>query len=839
MVTSFKNTLLVIFSTCLLSCSATQNTSTTGERGKNTNQSAHSPALKTNFKVIDSQSTQKLSDFKLLTLEKIMSDPDWIGRQPEKPYWSLDGKSIYYSQKRLGSPIKDLWNQSLELSQPPTKVPLQDLHIHSLEQTIYNSEKSMVAWIFENNAFVKDLKSNQIHQITRNSGNVRNLQFLTDGRLSYLSGYTFYAVDISSGFTEELASWTFSEKPKALEKSKDYIAKEQIKLISVLSERRQKRQIQFDHKQQIAKSNPSIQPNPFYFSAENRLVEVSLSPNGKFAILVEEKDTPRRDKTDIMPNYVVDSGRIEAQSVRKRVADAKPQSQISWLLDLTKHTKKKLSYSDLPGYNDDVLADVKKENAEARGETYEVNRLPRDIQLLNDWSWQQSAIQWHPSGEEVAIMLEAWDNKDRWLATVDWKTKTLKSQHRLHDEAWINYRFNSYGWFRQTRDLYYLSEESGYSQLYVKSLTGPSRALTSGQYEVNGLVLSQDENYIYFQANKTHPGIYEVYRVSVDSGELEQLTELNGQISYKLSHDESKLLLTHSKLTVPPELYIKDLNSDSPASKITKTVSDEFLAINWLAPKIVPIASSHASQPIFSRVYLPENHLQGEKKRAVVFNHGAGYLQNSHLGWSSYFREFMFHNMLVQQGYVVLDMDYRASAGYGRDWRTAIYRHMGKPETQDLVDGVNWLVENANVDRKRVGTYGGSYGGFMAFMALFTEPELFQAGAALRPVSDWAHYNHGYTSNILNTPDVDPIAYERSSPIYFAEGLNKPLLINAPMVDSNVFFVDVVRLVQRLIELEKEDFETAIYPVESHGFVEPSSWLDEYRRIYKLFEQNL
>ncbi len=164
---------------------------------------------------------------------------------------------------------------------------------------------------------------------------------------------------------------------------------------------------------------------------------------------------------------------------------------------------------------------------------------------------------------------------------------------------------------------------------------------------------------------------------------------------------------------------------------------------------------------------------------------------------------------------------------------------MGTPEVEDLIDGVNWLVEHANVDRERIGTYGGSYGGFLTFMAMFNEPDLFQAGAALRPVSDWAHYNIGYTSNILNTPDIDPIAYRRSSPIYFAQGLQKPLLINAPMVDSNVFFVDVVRLVQRLIELEKQDFETAIYPVESHGFVQPSSWLDEYRRIYKLFETHL
>ena len=82
-------------------------------------------------------------------------------------------------------------------------------------------------------------------------------------------------------------------------------------------------------------------------------------------------------------------------------------------------------------------------------------------------------------------------------------------------------------------------------------------------------------------------------------------------------------------------------------------------------------------------------------------------------------------------------------------------------------------------------------------------------------------------------------ATKRSSPIYFAEGLQNPLLIISPMVDDNVFFQDSVRLVQRLIELEKQNFETAIYPVEPHGFVQPSSWLDEYRRIYKLFETNL
>jgi len=449
-------------------------------------------------------------------------------------------------------------------------------------------------------------------------------------------------------------------------------------------------------------------------------------------------------------------------------------------------------------------------------------------------------MRWHNSGDQVAVMLKAFDNKDRWIATVDFDKKALVPQHRLHDNAWVNYAFNDFGWFNNSQTLYFLSEESGYSHLYTKALTArKAQKLTRGTFEVSDPTLTADDNYLYFKANVSHPGIYEVYRFNLAKAETEQLTNLGGMTDYTLAPDEQKLLLTHSTSLMPEDLYLMAAVPQAEVSRLTDTVSAEFKRLPLVAPQVVAVPSSHSKQSIFSKVYYPANYQQGEPHKAVIFNHGAGYLQNSDLGWSGYFREFLFHNLLAQQGYVVMDMDYRASKGYGRDWRTAIYRQMGTPEIEDLADGVNWLVANANVNRERVGTYGGSYGGFMTFMALFKQPDLFQAGAALRPVSDWAYYNHPYTSNILNTPDIDPIAYERSSPIYFTQGLTKPLLINAPMVDDNVFFQDVVRLVQRLIEQEKQDFETAIYPVEPHGFRQPSSWLDEYRRIYKLFEQNL
>jgi len=199
----------------------------------------------------------------------------------------------------------------------------------------------------------------------------------------------------------------------------------------------------------------------------------------------------------------------------------------------------------------------------------------------------------------------------------------------------------------------------------------------------------------------------------------------------------------------------------------------------------------------------------------------------------------MFHNLLADKGYTVLDIDYRGSAGYGRNWRTAIYRNMGGKDLSDQVDGAKLLVSKYGIDSTRIGIYGGSYGGFITLFAMFKDANIFKSGAALRSVTDWAHYHHGYTANILNTPQTDSLAFVRSSPIYFAEGLKGNLLMCHGMVDDNVHFQDIVRLTQRLIELGKVNWELAVYPVERHGFKRPSSWTDEYSRILKLFETTI
>ncbi len=774
-----------------------------------------------------------------LTLKQIMADQDWVARSPENAYWMLDGSGVLYQQKRAGSQLRDWFHQPL--TKAAHQVPLERLHNYAYNGGVYNQDRSLIAYTFEGNIFVKQVVNGETSQLTRDEARQSQLQFLTDGRLAYRQGNDFFVVDVNTGKTEQIASLVSQDKPQANQAPKDFIAREQQQLIEFVQVERQQRAERFAQQQELQQKNPSLAPESFYLGKGKQLVAASLSPAGDKMIVAISDPQQWRADGDIMPNYVTEDGRVAAESVRARVADAKPVEHQLLVLDLTSGEQTQLTYNSLPGWNEDVLAAVRKENYAAEGKTYKSKEQPRPITLMQDWGWQAGAVRWTHDGQHAAVMLEAWDNKDRWIASIDFAGKKLVNQERLHDEAWINYTHNEFGFLPNSDTLWFQSEADGYAHLYVKPLTGKIKQLTQGNFVTEDPTVSHTGDYIYFSANQPHPGNYEVFRVHTATAELEQLTRLGGINNYELSPQEDKLLIKHSSALQPEELYVQALDDSAQPKRLTTTVTDSFMAFDWVAPEIVPIPSSHVDHPIYTRVYYPKDYdaNRAEKYPAVVFIHGAGYLQNAHAGWSGYQREFMFHTFLTQQGYVVLDLDYRGSKGYGRDWRTAIYRQMGTPEVEDLVDVVNWAGANANVDIERMGTYGGSYGGFLTFMALFKEPGLFKAGSALRPVSDWAHYNTGYTSNILNLPDDDPIAYRRSSPLYFTEGLQDALLINSPMVDDNVFFQDSVRVVQRLIEHEKENFETAIFPVEPHGFRQPSSWLDEYRRIFKLFEDNL
>jgi dipeptidyl aminopeptidase/acylaminoacyl peptidase len=474
-----------------------------------------------------------------------------------------------------------------------------------------------------------------------------------------------------------------------------------------------------------------------------------------------------------------------------------------------------------------------------------------DVPRTVDWSAPDTS----DDGSLTVFAVRAQDNKDRWLVRVDPATGRATVLDHLHDEAWIRSQSVSGGaggfgaggagiaWLPDSTRFVFLAEKDGWMHFHsldASAATPQARQLTTGAWEVTSAQLSTDRTKVFLTTNEVHPGERHFYTMSVDGGARTKVTALTGSNSVTMSPDERTLAVIHSYSTRPPELHVMPFEAGAKMTQVTTTPIDEWRNFKWIDPKVITY-KARDGQDVYARLYTPEmiGARRDPRRPAVVFVHGAGYLQNAHKYWSTYYREYMFHNLLASRGYVVLDPDYRASSGYGRDWRTAIYRHMGGHDLNDVVDGAKYLVSAERIDPRRIGVYGGSYGGFITLMAMFTTPDVFAAGAALRPVTDWAHYNHGYTSNILNTPVVDPEAFKKSSPIYFADGLKGRLLIAHGMVDTNVFFQDSIRLVQRLIELRKENWELAPYPVENHGFTEETSWADEYKRILRLFEEAL
>jgi dipeptidyl aminopeptidase/acylaminoacyl peptidase len=369
----------------------------------------------------------------------------------------------------------------------------------------------------------------------------------------------------------------------------------------------------------------------------------------------------------------------------------------------------------------------------------------------------------------------------------------------------------------------------------VKS--GKKKAYTAGNYEVLDARLSNDKKYFYLSTNQAEPSQHQYYRLPLTVSKAEKITDMVGGNEVTLSPDEKTIAILYSYTTKPWELYLQQNKPGAKAIQITnKAESEEYKSYSWRDPEIFTFAARDGAM-VHARIYKPAK--PAAEKPAVIFVHGAGYLQNVDKWWSYYFRETMFNNLLADHGYYVMDIDYRGSAGYGRDWRTAIYRHMGGKDLTDNVDGANYLVKKFGVDPKRIGIYGGSYGGFITLMAMFTTPDIFAAGSGQRSVTDWANYNNGYISNILNKPYEDSIAYKRSSPIYFVNGLKGHLLMCHGMLDQNVHFQDIVKVTQRLIELGKDNWELAPYPMEDHDFEDASSWTDEYKRIFNLFEEVL
>ena len=746
-----------------------------------------------------------------LSIRSIMRAEANVGLAPGQIRWSDDSEEVYFRWQPGGLE----WNAGRSLyrvgADGGDPVALSEADAVALEAVLAGGDLSL------DGRWRVTESGGDLHLIERRSGEVRRLTHTEDaegqplfsadgGSVYFRRGSNLFELDLRSGALAQVTRIAEGppEEDREAEGHRAFLEAQQLELFE---------HIRFDsirsaRADTLEALRDAGEPETTWLAARERVQSLTPTRNGAY-VLVRATTPAQGSRQTIVPDWVTSDGYTRDLTVRTKVGDSQGRARAG-VLDV------------------------------ATGETRWIDVAPEDHE--SEMPPRVFNVAWNDAGTKAAVFAVSFDDKDRWIWSVDAATGERTLLDHLRDDAWVAGPCfaQCFGFVPESDRVYFVSEATGFAHLYTVESDGSGRtALTEGSWEVLSVAMPEDRSRFLLRTNEGSPFDEHVWWMDFDGSNRDRVTSGEGRFVATLSPDGDRMAIVHDVANRPPELYVADADG-SDMEPVTSTPTEEWSSFPWIRPEIVHFEAEDGTM-VPARIYRPADLGAGSNGAGVIFVHGAGYLHNVHNYWSSYYREYQFNHFLAANGYTVLDIDYRGSAGYGAEWRTGIYRWMGGKDLSDQVDGARYLVASEGVDAGRVGLYGGSYGGFITLMGLFTAGETFKSGAALRSVTDWAHYNHGYTSRILNLPHEDEEAYRKSSPIYFAENMrpDQHLVMLHGMIDTNVHFSDVVRLAQRLIELGKENWEMAVYPVENHGFVEPSSWTDEYRRIYELFERTL
>jgi dipeptidyl aminopeptidase/acylaminoacyl peptidase len=448
--------------------------------------------------------------------------------------------------------------------------------------------------------------------------------------------------------------------------------------------------------------------------------------------------------------------------------------------------------------------------------------------------------EWSPeSGRLLRRVVHADLNRAAVLVT-DTNTGQTAAVNEQNDPKWVEMPFAT--WSPDGTRVLFTSEKDGWSHLYVVSAAGGDAVqLTRGEFEIHReRSFSRNPEWmgrhIYFASTEGDTAQRQFYRIRPDGGGKEKLSAREGLNIGTVSSDEKHTAMMFADLENPLDLYVD-------GRRVTTSPRKEFREYPWPKTEFVTFPSPYDGKRVAAKMLLPPGYdparKDGNQWPCVFFIHGAGYATSVLKQWGSYVDlRFVYNAYLANKGYVVMDLDYRGSSGYGRDWRTDVYLQLGGPDLQDVLGAVEYLRGLGNIDVKRIGIWGISYGGFMTNMAMFKAPDTFAAGSSWASVNDWTNYNAWYTGQRLTKPAQNPEAYRRSSPVHFSSLLKNPLLIVHGMVDDNVMFQDAVQLTEKLIH-EGKRFDQIYYPQESHGFVRDETWIDAFRRTTEFLDRRL
>ncbi len=748
-----------------------------------------------------------------LSLRDASRDDRWLGVPVRDVRWSLDGSAVYFRWHPSPSPgdvpDADPWYRVDRSGSSAERVPEEEVHAIPADTPSWSRDGSRACWAREESLYLYEARTGETARVLTLSSAVLEARLLPDGSAcDFLLEEDLYRYDVAARSLRRLTRKSVKSDKERTD-SDGFREEEESALFARIREAK-------DRESKARAYQRTIEPvaaQEIELEAGVTLENVRLSPDGRFVTFRARKPPADRRETKYV-EFVTRTGDSEVREARPKVGDLDDELRLGIL-----------------------RFDPKSDPEEAAITWVDVSRLAPDPALV-------FGPYWSLEGDRALVQIVSTGHKDRWIAELDVETGRTTALVHDHDDAWLGGPPPVAGYLEPALlewipggSFVFASERSGWSHLYIVEPGSEPRALTQGEWEVRDAKLSRDRARWLITASREHPGDDHLYVMPASGGELTRLTSKPGSNTGALSPDGERLAVIHSESFQLPDLFLRDASASSAETRVTVSGTDNFFGHPWVEPQFVSFPHADG-KPVWAGLYLPRQ--SAPERPAVLHIHGGGYRQFSHRGYSVY--GYGLHlgllQYLVQSGYAVLDLDYRGSAGFGRDYRTDIYRSMGDKDVESAVAGAEYLVREHGIDRSRIGIYGVSYGGFLTLMSQFRHPGVFAAGVANAAVTDWAHYQDRWTSRILNRPHENPEAYRFSSPIYHAEGLRDRLLIVHGLIDDNVHFQDAARLIQKLIELEKP-FEVMVYPTERHTIETEASRYDYDRRVVDFFDAHL
>ncbi len=591
-------------------------------------------------------------------------------------------------------------------------------------------------------------------------------------------------------------------------------------------------------------------------SPENTIDDAKISPDGRWVSFVRNHDiwivgTGGAGSKEGLPRQLTRGG---SEALRNGELDWVYPEELDlttaywWSPDSSKIAFLQLDESPVVQY---PLVDELSYRGDWIAERYPVAGTANPAARVGVAAVPGGAVKWMDTGADRSVLLGRvnWAPDSRRLAI----QRLNRVQNRLDllladagtgraqtiltetDPAWINLSDDLHI-FADLHRFLWSSERSGYRHLYLYDLQGKQIAqLTHGNWEVEA-VESVDEagGQVYFTSTQASPLERQLYRVSLSGGQPVRITKQPGNHSINAAPDAAHFVDVYSTAMKPPrqDLYSAD---GSPVAALNENKVPELESYRLSPVEFVTVPGPDGTM-LNAEITKPRGFDPSRKYPVLVYLYGGPHVQLVRDMWQG--ANFLWNEMMAEKGFVIFTLDNRGSAGRGHAFETAIYHRFGEAELADQLAGVNWLKKQPYVDGERIGVWGWSFGGYLACLAMLRAGDIFKAGFAGAPVTDWRFYDTIYTERYMGTPQENPEGYRDSSPVNYASGLRGKLLIAHASGDDNVHFGNTLALADKLVDAQKYA-EFLIYAGRGHGISDPPARIHVFHRAMQFFIENL